>query len=439
MRILFKRIIIASVLFFQALHCAKTIPNTLKKNKFFWIVDGGIAGMAMPKTNEQIKALHDLNVGLVVTLTEPKEGPVPEIFKNVDIERFIFPIPDGRIPTVDQVNKFIEKSKEVWDKTGKATVVHCRLGKGRTGTMLACWLLANTDMSPDIAIKLVRNKSLGSIASIDQEIFVKEYYRYLILKRNNFSWVVDGVIAGMAMPKTNEQIKALHDLNVGLVVTLTEPGEGPDPEIFKSVDIERLFLPIHDFGVPTIDQVDKFIEKSKKILKSNGKATVVHCWGGKGRTGTILACWLLANKNMKAVDAINLVRAKRPGSIETDEQIKFVLRYYNILLNRKLKKLKKVDKKIRQLTGNLAEAPSGDILAKKLKEAKQLSKGRKSKKQIEEAEEIGEFYEGIEREQQLNRLREKLSSLKGSLVSFQGKLSILQEKLLILKTKLLIK
>src|SRR5690606_39059088 len=151
------------------------------------------------------------------------------------------------------------------------------------------------------------------------------------------SWIVDGVIAGMSIPKTNGQIRALHDLNIGLVVTLTEQEEGPDLEIFNSVSIERLILSIPDFGVPTIDQVDKFIEKSKKILKSKGKATVVHCWGGKGRTGTMLACWLLANKNMKSVAAINLVRAKRPGSIETDEQIKFVGKYYNILLNRKLK------------------------------------------------------------------------------------------------------
>mgnify|MGYP000884187078 CR=1 FL=1 len=439
MRILFKSIIITSVLFSQALHCAKTIPNILKKNNFSWIADGVIAGMAMPKTNEQIKALHDLNIGLVVTLTESEEGPASEIFKNVDIERFFLPISDGVIPTVDQVNKFIEKSKEVWDKTGKATVVHCRLGKGRTGTMLACWLLANTDMRPDAAIKFVRKKRPGSIESIDQEIFVEKYYSYLILKRNNFSWIVDGVIAGMSIPKTNGQIRALNDLNIGLVVTLTEQEEGPDLEIFNSVSIERLILSIPDFGVPTIDQVDKFIEKSKKILKSKGKATVVHCWGGKGRTGTMLACWLLANKNMKSVAAINLVRAKRPGSIETDEQIKFVGKYYNILLNRKLKKLKRVDKKIRQLTGDLAEVPSDSILVEKLKDAKQLSKSRKSKKQIEKSEELGEFYEGIEQEQQINSLREKLSILHEILVSFKEKLSVLQQKLLILKTKLLIK
>jgi hypothetical protein len=99
-----KSIIFASVLFFQFIYCTKPIlasilvpiPKILAEKKFSWIVPNVIAGMAMPTSNDQIEALHDLSIGLVVTLTEPKEGPDPNIFNRVEIERLILPTHDNR-------------------------------------------------------------------------------------------------------------------------------------------------------------------------------------------------------------------------------------------------------------------------------------------------------------------------------------------------------
>lgn len=258
-----------------------------------------------------------------------------------------------------------------------------------------------------------------------------------ILTKNRFSWVVDGVIAGIAMPKEHQQIEALLGLNIGLVVTLTESEkEGPDPKFFEGVDIERLLLPIQDFHIPTIEQIDKFIKKSKEVLQGKGKATVVHCMGGKGRTGTMLACWLVANKNMKPADAIMLVKNKRPGSIETDEQIKVVGKYYATLLSRKLKKLKIVDQKLKEW-----KEKSEAGLHEKVEKAKQKAHERELKTQ--ESVMTADFYEGIkeqqdeiEKQKQLKKLRESLGNLKLSLVVLNGKLNGLQQKLLLLKAKL---
>jgi atypical dual specificity phosphatase len=53
----------------------------------------------------------------------------------------------------------------------------------------------------------------------------------------------------------------------------------------------------------------------------------VHCGGGLGRTGTLLACYLVSAEGLPADAAIARVRAARPGSVETEDQEQAVRRY----------------------------------------------------------------------------------------------------------------
>ena len=87
-------------------------------------------------------------------------------------------------------------------------------------------------------------------------------------------------------------------------------------------------MPIVDLKAP--DQ--KFIYKwqtSKILLKNDlteGRNIVLHCMGGKGRSGTIAAILLLEfGENHK--NAIEIVRQNRKGAIETKEQEDFILSY----------------------------------------------------------------------------------------------------------------
>ncbi|EHH50422.1 hypothetical protein EGM_01252, partial [Macaca fascicularis] len=75
------------------------------------------------------------------------------------------------------------------------------------------------------------------------------------------------------------------------------------------------------------DQIDRFVQIVDEA-NARGEAVGVHCALGFGRTGTMLACYLVKERGLAAGDAIAEIRRLRPGSIETYEQEKAVFQFY---------------------------------------------------------------------------------------------------------------
>ena len=72
-----------------------------------------------------------------------------------------------------------------------------------------------------------------------------------------------------------------------------------------------------------LDEIDATIASGGKVY--------VHCWGGRGRTGTVVGCWLIRHNVAvpgRAVQEIQRLRAGTPDahlqSPETREQVAFV-------------------------------------------------------------------------------------------------------------------
>uniref|UniRef100_A0A8B9NYI8 Dual specificity protein phosphatase 23 n=1 Tax=Apteryx owenii TaxID=8824 RepID=A0A8B9NYI8_APTOW len=143
-------------------------------------------------------------------------------------------------------------------------------------------------------------------------------------KPPNFSWVVRGRLAGLAMPREPGHYQFLVGQGVRHLVSLTErapPHHGSCPEL----QLHR--LRVADFSPPTHEQIQSFLHLVEEA-NGKGEAVAVHCLLGNGRTGTMLACYLVKALKMSGIDAIQEIRRLRPGAIETHEQEKAVIQFY---------------------------------------------------------------------------------------------------------------
>ncbi|KAM9214660.1 dual specificity protein phosphatase 23 [Leptosomus discolor] len=139
----------------------------------------------------------------------------------------------------------------------------------------------------------------------------------------NFSWVSEGRLAGLAMPREPGHYRFLLGQGVRHLVSLSErapPHHGCCPDL----RLHRLRVP--DFSPPTPGQIQSFLQLVEEA-NARGEAVAVHCLLGHGRTGTMLACYLAKARKMNGGDAIREIRRLRPGSIETREQEQAVIRF----------------------------------------------------------------------------------------------------------------
>jgi atypical dual specificity phosphatase len=91
-----------------------------------------------------------------------------------------------------------------------------------------------------------------------------------------------------------------------------------DESLMRSMGFEYLQLKVPSFMSPTQEQIDRFIDFVESMEKQ-GKPVVVCCRMGLGRTGSLLAAYLVS-KGFDADSAIEEVRRRRPSSIESVEQ-----------------------------------------------------------------------------------------------------------------------
>jgi atypical dual specificity phosphatase len=148
----------------------------------------------------------------------------------------------------------------------------------------------------------------------------------------NFSWVVEGKLAGCGLPVSGDEFEWLVDQGIKSVVTVREVALPSD--WFDGSDIGYLHLQVEDFGAPTIEELDQAVDFIDQQIGS-GRPVMVHCAAGKGRTGAVLAAYLVKKQNLTAEQAITKLRGMRPGSVQSVTQETAVAMYEKYLKSKK--------------------------------------------------------------------------------------------------------
>ncbi len=153
--------------------------------------------------------------------------------------------------------------------------------------------------------------------------------------RTKLWWAIDGVLAGMRVPNISperrqslggtsgtydDDLSLIHQAGIRAVVSLlNHPGDLP---LFQAAGFEFKCLPIQDGHPPSLSQAGEFIEYVDSC-RSRNLPVAVFCIGGIGRTGTMIASYLI-HTGMSASEAVAHARTKEPSAVETPLQMAFL-------------------------------------------------------------------------------------------------------------------
>ena len=168
--------------------------------------------------------------------------------------------------------------------------------------------------------------------------------------------------------KATEKLKRMYHFGIRHFIDLTEEGELCPYNHLLPSDTTYTRFPIPDCGVPkSIESVRRLLLRIEELKKMEGYV-YVHCWGGVGRTGTIVACYLSQNSEEpdlnKTLEVLRGRFSEMPKSAyretpETKEQINFIEQFINSNKAYKEDKAKRVPDSIR---GCLMAGAVGDAL-----------------------------------------------------------------------------
>jgi atypical dual specificity phosphatase len=134
-----------------------------------------------------------------------------------------------------------------------------------------------------------------------------------------FKWLVPGIIAGAPHPDLSRGIAGAAPLlraqGIGAIVTLMDKPLEPNPE---GLGFQYLFVETANYRPPAnLQPILAFIDRQTQ----ESRAVLVHCFAGIGRTGTVLAAWLLHQTSELSVE--EAVARVRDQYVQGDAQSRF--------------------------------------------------------------------------------------------------------------------
>ena len=146
-----------------------------------------------------------------------------------------------------------------------------------------------------------------------------------------FLWLIPGELAGTPMPgiffEPDYDLKALHRVGIRHLISLME--SNPPVETNASYGLTTSWFSVVDMEAPSFVQAKELCAHIDEQLRI-GQPTAVHCRAGMGRTGTIMATYLIW-KGKSALEALEQARSVEPRWVQSQQQVVFLEEFEQFL------------------------------------------------------------------------------------------------------------
>lgn len=199
--------------------------------------------------------------------------------------------------------------------TGRATVAHH-------------WPKDNRQLLAGPERRTLAGIPLSSGSGVELASAVGEFVLRDAGAPRGFNWIVPGKLAGCAAPGVSAPIdydlSLLARVGITRLITLTETDL--DQEALRRHQLTNIHLSVFDGEAPSLRQTHMLLVRMQKLIEA-GETLAVHCKAGLGRTGAILAAWMIKEGGLTAENSMARLRKIDPGYIQSKGQEDFLLRY----------------------------------------------------------------------------------------------------------------
>lgn len=170
--------------------------------------------------------------------------------------------------------------------------------------------------------------------------------------------------SGALSTRDAKNLQKLKDQNFTHIICLLEKEHAKAISFYREKGFKVVHYPIKDYGTPDPFELAGLVKKISNISQDPKNKILVHCQGGFGRTGLVLACHQRVATGCSGNEAIARIRKLVPHSIETKPQENLVRNFHQVAQeNKRVKHIERLEAQIAALgTGKSGRAKKSNLV-----------------------------------------------------------------------------